>query len=91
MMCYLTSDEDPNKIATPLVLSLLSKIILIIIVKGTESNIPIGPNTQPQNINETNTTNVESPSPFPKIFTSRIDPKIVFAIKNPIAVKIALP
>ena len=88
---FLTSDEDPNNIAAPFVLSLLSSIIFIIIVKGTESSIPIGPNTHPQNINDTNTTKVERPNPFPKILTSRIEPKIVFTAKKPKAVSIALP
>ena len=79
------------KLQSPFVLSLLSKIILIIIVNGTESSIPTGPKTHPQNINDTNTTKVDSPNPFPKIFTSRIEPNIVFAAKNPIPVNIAFP
>ena len=50
----------------------------MIIVNGTESNMPTGPSTQPQNIKDKNTTNVESPKPLPNILTSRIEPKIVF-------------
>lgn len=30
-------------------------------VNGTESNMPTGPNSQPQKINDKNTTKVESP------------------------------
>ena len=72
-------------------LSLLSRIIFIIIVSGTDRSIPTGPNTHPQKINYTNTTKLDNPNPLPKILTSRIEPYIVLAIKKPTAVKIALP
>ena len=87
----MVSELEPSRIATPLVLSLLSNIIFMIIVNGTESNMPTGPSTQPQNIKDKNTTNVESPKPLPNILTSRIEPKIVFVTRNPIAVSTALP
>ena len=34
-------------------------------VRGTESSIPTGPNTHPQNTNDTNTTRVDRPRPRP--------------------------
>jgi len=53
-----------------LVFSLESKAILSVIVSGTAKNIPAGPKTHPQNINEKNITAGESPKPSPMNFGS---------------------
>ena len=58
---------------------LLSNAILTVIVSGTESNIPTGPNTQPQKTSETKTTNVESPRPRPMKRGSITFPITIFA------------
>ena len=62
---------------------LYSNAIFKIIVKGTDNNIPIGPNTQPQNTKEINTTKGERPKPFPKNRGSSNPPNPRFTIKNP--------
>jgi hypothetical protein len=43
-----------------------SSTIFITMARGTERNIPTGPQTQPQKTSESTTTSVESPSRRPK-------------------------
>lgn len=52
-------------------------------VRGTDSNMPTVPNNQPQNINDKNTTKVESPSPLPINLGSTMLPITVLIIKYP--------
>ncbi len=47
------------------------------IVSGTESNMPTGPISHPQNISDIKTTSVDNPNPRPRNFGSIIDPKIL--------------
>ncbi len=64
------SISGPSIIPNHLVFSLVSSEILMIIVRGTERNIPIGPKMKPQPISEANVTKVERPSIFPINFGS---------------------
>ena len=61
----------PKNKATAFVDSLCSRIILRVIVIGTERNIPLGPSKKPQIIKPAKTIKVDSPKPFPIIFGSR--------------------
>ena len=51
-----------NITASQRVSSLVAKAILAIMVRGTESNMPMGPNTQPQKIKEIMTTRGDNPN-----------------------------
>ena len=66
-------------------LSEFDKAILIVIVKGTESTMPTGPNTHPQKSRETKTTKVERPKPFPSILGSSILPILILITRYPAA------
>ena len=81
--------SGPNNTASQRVSSELSRAIFIVIVSGTESSIPIGPRTQPQNISDKNTTRVDKPKPLPINLGSIIFPTRVFMITKPITTIIA--
>jgi hypothetical protein len=56
---------DSRSVLIHRVFSVFANAIFIIVVMGTQRIIPIGPNTHPQNINDTNTINGEMPMPWP--------------------------
>ena len=53
------------------------------IVSGTDSNIPTLPSSQPQKINDKNTTKVDKPKPLPKNRGSIIFPITIFTTTKP--------
>ncbi len=63
---FLDLGRPPISTASQRVPSSLSSAIFRLMVSGTESSMPMGPSTQPQNSTETITTSGDSPSPWPK-------------------------
>ena len=74
----VTEDSESNRTLSPYVEGELSNAILTIIVMGTDSNMPIGPQIHPQNTKDRNTTSVERPSLRPMSLGSTTLPNITF-------------
>ncbi|MOA65524.1 hypothetical protein D3C78_1919390 [compost metagenome] len=70
---------------------MVSSAIRVIMVRGTDSNIPTGPISHPQKINDKNTTNVDSPSPRPITRGSSILPITKLMVIKPAATTRASP
>ena len=79
-----------GKIAMAFVSGLASRASLAVIVRGTESSMPIGPNTQPQKTSDKKTTSGESPNPFPRYLGSINEPMKILMIINPMMAKLAV-
>ena len=58
----------------------------MVVVRGTDKTIPIGPKTHPQKINDRKTIKVESPKPRPKNRGSRKLPIVKLIVIYPIIV-----
>jgi hypothetical protein len=56
----------------------------MVMVNGTERNIPTGPKINPQNRRDRNTTSVDKPNPFPMILGSTKFPRtLLISINEP--------